>query len=170
MRKNNKRLALLFIVIMTMAFSSIATYASSETHLRSWPLLKQGHKGTNVRTLQYLLISKGFDLCPDGDFGGATRSAVKRFQELKGLKQDGIVGKDTWSKLIVLLRYGDQCSAVKGLQYQLRMKYGYGLTIDADFGPRTELCVKDFQRRVGVVANGEVGHLTWYYLISGSGF
>ena len=36
----------------------------------------------------------------DGDFGSATDKAVRRFQSAKGIGVDGIVGSNTWSKLL----------------------------------------------------------------------
>ena len=68
-----------------------------------FPQLGKGDKGDKVRVLQELLKGKGYDLGTygaDGDFGGATRSAVVAFQVRSGLSADGIVGKNTWSKLL----------------------------------------------------------------------
>ena len=36
----------------------------------------------------------------DGLFGGGTESAVKKFQASVGIAADGIVGQDTWNKLL----------------------------------------------------------------------
>jgi peptidoglycan hydrolase-like protein with peptidoglycan-binding domain len=36
----------------------------------------------------------------DGDFGPKTEAAVKKFQKAKGLKQDGIVGVNTWTAIL----------------------------------------------------------------------
>jgi peptidoglycan hydrolase-like protein with peptidoglycan-binding domain len=36
----------------------------------------------------------------DGKFGPETEGKVKTYQKSKGLKDDGIVGKDTMSKII----------------------------------------------------------------------
>lgn len=55
-------------------------------------LLKLGSKGKDVEFLQYSLGVK-----VDGDFGKITEDAVRLFQKSKGLKDDGIVGDDTWS-------------------------------------------------------------------------
>lgn len=68
-----------------------------------FPQLSKGDKGDKVRVLQELLKGKGYDLGTygaDGDFGGATRSAVVAFQVRSGLSADGIVGKNTWRKLL----------------------------------------------------------------------
>lgn len=69
----------------------------------SMSVLSRGSKGEQVKTLQRLLIALGYDLGEhgaDGDFGGATYNAVCKFQEAKGLGVDGVVGKDTWTKLL----------------------------------------------------------------------
>ena len=68
-----------------------------------FPQLSRGDKGDKVRVLQELLRGKGYDLGTygaDGDFGGATRSAVVAFQVRNHLGADGIVGKNTWRKLL----------------------------------------------------------------------
>jgi len=62
--------------------------------------LKKGSKGLVVTALQNALKSLGFYTAKvDGDFGGKTDTAVKNFQAKHGLKADGIVGKNTWSKI-----------------------------------------------------------------------
>jgi hypothetical protein len=64
-------------------------------------VLRQGSRGPEVRAVQVLLnayISAG--LVPDGVFGPLTDRAVRRFQAVHGLAVDGIVGPQTWSKLI----------------------------------------------------------------------
>ena len=65
--------------------------------------LHKGNKGDTVKSLQILLIGRGYScgsLGADGDFGTATDTAVRTFQKAKGLKVDGVVGKDTMSKLL----------------------------------------------------------------------
>ena len=66
-------------------------------------ILKKGSKGKQVKALQALLIGYGYDLGKygaDGDFGGATDSAVRKFQSRNGLTTDGCVGPKTWAKLL----------------------------------------------------------------------
>jgi hypothetical protein len=62
--------------------------------------LKFGSTGRKVIELQQRLRDKGFNPgAIDGDFGENTESAVKAFQRSVGLKDDGIVGINTRTKL-----------------------------------------------------------------------
>ncbi len=70
----------------------------------SLPVLRKGSSGKPVKALQILLDYFGYNIgkCGiDGDFGSDTNSAVRKFQKDSGIEIDGIVGKDTWSNLIV---------------------------------------------------------------------
>ena len=67
--------------------------------------LRQGSRGQDVITLQYLLnvIGEYYPGIPritqDGIFGSGTRQAVIAFQNQMGLSPDGIVGARTWNAL-----------------------------------------------------------------------
>lgn len=68
------------------------------------PTLKRGSKGSEVKKLQEILISKGYSCGSygaDGDFGADTESAVKKFQKDHNIGTDGIVGEKTWSALLM---------------------------------------------------------------------
>ena len=61
------------------------------------PMLKKGSTDPAVRDLQEALKVLGYDPGPiDGTFGPATETAVKAFQQAKGITADGVVGKVTW--------------------------------------------------------------------------
>lgn len=63
-----------------------------------------GSKGSEVKTMQKLLMQRGFSLPKygaDGSFGRETEKAVKDFQKANGLTQDGVCGKNTWALLDV---------------------------------------------------------------------
>lgn len=67
-----------------------------------FPTIRSGSKGEYVRKAQQMLKDRGYDLgrCGvDGDYGQATKKAVKQFQKDWGLTQDGVVGPKTWAKL-----------------------------------------------------------------------
>ncbi len=62
--------------------------------------LKTGSSGSDVKGLQEILMSLGYDCgMPDGVFGSKTKSAVEKFQSDHGLSPDGIVGPLTWATL-----------------------------------------------------------------------
>lgn len=67
------------------------------------PTLKRGSKGGAVRLLQDALLSAGYlSGSADGDFGGATLTAVKKFQAEHAPPANGAVGPITWAKLAEL--------------------------------------------------------------------
>lgn len=72
---------------------------------KTWEALaltvQRGDSGDAVRAVQSQLVSKGYSLTVDGAFGAGTETAVKSFQSARGLGADGVVGLDTWSKLVV---------------------------------------------------------------------
>lgn len=64
----------------------------------TWPVLRRGASGFNVRELQKAL-SRSRPLSIDGQFGPATHAAVVAFQRANQLLPDGIVGPLTWAAL-----------------------------------------------------------------------
>lgn len=67
------------------------------------PLLAGGSRGETTKLVQAALTGLGYNAgAADGIFGDNTASAVKRFQAAHGLAADGIVGRDTWRKLLGL--------------------------------------------------------------------
>jgi len=65
------------------------------------PVLGNGSSGGAVEALQMLLNCNGYSCgTVDGDFGPKTEAAVKKFQKANGLKEDGIVGENTWSAIL----------------------------------------------------------------------
>ena len=73
-------------------------------------VLRQGSRGMDVITLQYLLnmIAEFYPYVPrisqDGIFGSGTRQAVIAFQQMMQLSPDGIVGANTWQALYQVYR------------------------------------------------------------------
>ncbi|MEV3990710.1 peptidoglycan-binding protein [Streptomyces sp. NPDC049837] len=134
----------------------------------SGPILNEGDTGAEVNALQHLLISHGQTLDVDGQFGPATEAKVKAFQQAKGLTADGIVGPQTWSELVTVLKPGANGPAVKAAQ-TLLVARGHKLTVDGAFGAGTEAAVKSFQKSAGLAADGVVGPQTWSKLLGGGG-
>ena len=62
-------------------------------------ILKLGCEGEDVKEMQGLLGSFGYWIVFDGKFGKRSENIVKDFQKKKGLKIDGMVGKNTIDKL-----------------------------------------------------------------------
>ncbi|MDR1559899.1 MAG: N-acetylmuramoyl-L-alanine amidase [Clostridiales bacterium] len=139
-------------------------------------------------------------LTADGKFGQATRQAVIEFQRLFGLTADGVIGRNTWDKIIsvysmlnsgnenkppemnypaypgYLIRVGASGEYVEIIQSYLNAISRYypsipGLTADGQFGPATQRAVMEFQRLFGLTADGIIGQNTWDTIVSAySGF
>jgi murein L,D-transpeptidase YcbB/YkuD len=142
-----------------------------------WPLVRNGDQQHPVQTLQHLLRARAHPVTVDGIFGSNTDSAVRAFQQEKGLAVDGIVGPNTWSALIVELQQGSEGDAVRGVQeeFQFRNESGdpsKGVQIDGIFGRKTDAAVRGFQQALhadipSVTVDGIVGPVTWRALVSG---
>lgn len=63
------------------------------------PTLRKGDTGDAVKDLQRLLVTKNIPISIDGDFGGETATAVRRFQSARSLVADGVAGPQTWAAL-----------------------------------------------------------------------
>ncbi|EKQ53161.1 MULTISPECIES: L,D-transpeptidase family protein [unclassified Clostridium] len=75
--------------------------ATISTLQGSGKIISIGSKGSIVRSIQRLLNSlEGYNIQEDGIYGAETYNAITKFQAKNGLKQDGIVGKQTADKLL----------------------------------------------------------------------
>lgn len=163
----------------------------------SYPTIKLGSKGSEVKKAQQLLIAKGYSCGAagaDGDFGAATYNAVKKFQAANGLDVDGIVGAMTWAALLKteperepekepekpatptgstctvelpVVKKGAKGFTVVAVQMLLN-KHNFSVKYtDGDFGPDTLAKVKAFQKAKGLTTDGIVGSKTWGALLKG---
>jgi peptidoglycan hydrolase-like protein with peptidoglycan-binding domain len=138
-----------------------------------WPIFRKGDKENGVFAVQSLLRAHGHEVEVDGDFGPKTESAVRAFQQARGLQVDGVVGNRTWEALVIQVRRGSRGEAVRGVQRQLNLwRPLFGdpgspeLEMDGDFGPKTESAVRAVQRWAMIDVDGIVGPETWNQLVS----
>lgn len=153
------------------------------------PMLSKGSKGRLVVLLQQHLNIHGAALAVDGDFGAKTHRAVRRFQARNGLFVDGVVGPKTAAALNNSgyreggpqeeepsveagqeedapmlsgrpeLKKGDKGNKVRTLQ-DLLSRAGFAVTVDGEFGPKTDRAVRSYQRSRGLTVDGVVGPKT----------
>ncbi|MEG4147106.1 peptidoglycan-binding protein [Microcoleus sp. Pol12B5] len=164
-------------------------YAGEQAPVRKEKTISAGADGPEVAAIQQRLQVHSFKVGTiDGSYGSRTTSAVRAFQQSKGLNSDGIVDKETWTALAAdpasapetvqnnapilsnaaaagnpptLLNKGAVGSKVKTLQVRLEMQgYDPG-PIDGIFGARTATAVKNFQKFKGLTVDGMVDETTW---------
>lgn len=140
--------------------------------IQPWPLVKRGDNGFPVRPLQQLLRARGHSVGVDGIFGPQTEGAVKAFQSSKNLAADGIVGAQTWPRLVVQVKKGSTGDAVRGVQevmkfHDLSDGEAPPVQVDGIFGPKTDSWIRGFQTALGISVDGIVGPITWRALVSG---
>jgi peptidoglycan hydrolase-like protein with peptidoglycan-binding domain len=135
------------------------------------PTISPGDTGDAVRRLQRALRrTPDLSLVVDGEFGPATESAVKLFQEGADLVMDGVVGPLTWAALpnggpMPVLREGSTGDVVRRLQQVLANGAGEWDAspgaADGIFGPLTDASVRALQGWGDVDQDGVVGDQTW---------
>jgi|SRR5262245_28710188 len=134
----------------------------------SEPVLKKGSTDPAVRDLQEALKALGYDPGPvDGQFGAKTETAVKAFQQAKGITVDGIVGRVTWINIDEadqsepLLKKGSRGLPVRRVQSRMTA-VGFDMGgVDGRYGVKTEAAVKKLQQKAGIGVDGVVGPKTW---------
>ncbi len=83
----------IFVLCITLAAFLLASFTVGEV---SAEVLKQGSQGALVKTVQTKLKNWGYySGSVDGIYGPKTVAAVKYFQRVNGLTQDGIIGAKT---------------------------------------------------------------------------
>jgi N-acetylmuramoyl-L-alanine amidase len=138
--------------------------------LTTWVRIARGERGEAVRDLQHRLGALGHETAPaeTGLFGEATEAAVRAFQAERGLRVDGICGRETWSALVEAgYSLGDRLlyhrtpmlrgDDVADLQHRLNALGFDAGKEDGIFGPRTTAGVLEFQRNVGLAGDGICG-------------
>ena len=141
---------------------------------RTPALFRRGDRGPAVAEIRSRLATLDLvDPDPGNDlFDEDLDRAVRAFQQQRGLSVDGIVGVNTYRTLEEarwrlgdrLLTFvagnilaGDDVHTLQQRLLDLGFKVG---KIDGRFGHQTEQAVRDFQRNVGVPADGTCGPAT----------
>lgn len=159
-------------------------------------VLRPGDTGIAVSSLQYYLAFLGFFL-PElpqvtitGTFDQDTENAVFIFQQVYGLPMDGVVGRDTWNRLLEVydrllqnlpqeyqryiqqvypgrfLALGDEGVSVRQLQQNLARIAAQdpaipAVAVDGVFGEATRRAVMALQAQLGMEQTGTVGPVLW---------
>lgn len=108
-----------------------------------------GQMQRDLRAMAYE-DQNGNELVIDDDLGPATEYAVRRLQSCHGLERDGIYGPLSDAALMGEIRQVQEALVAKG----------YDLHVDGAVGQQTDLAIRDFQAKNGLVVDGIVGNAT----------
>jgi hypothetical protein len=179
-----------FMAQVTAHFNGTATVIKPVYKTRVLKRPMQNDGGNDVTILQRELNKVAqTKIAVDGDFGPKTENLVLAFQRAAKIEVDGIAGPDTRRNLTLwikdgktlgikvgpikikprpgipdfpgLLKRGAHGADVRRLQQRLTDHKSPSLTIDGNFGPKTESSVKWFQRARRLTVDGLVGPKTW---------
>lgn len=132
-------------------------------------LIRPGDRSEQVADVQRRLRSLKLRVDDEmGYFGDSTKTAVREFQQQRGIIVDGIVGPDTWNELVeASWRLGDRSlylrvpvlrgDDVLTLQSRLNALGFDAGREDGIFGRSTDAGVRSFQREYGVPEDGIFG-------------
>jgi N-acetylmuramoyl-L-alanine amidase len=126
--KNKKLSAIILLMTAVLLLTVISTVITIEdAGVADAAVLKQGSRGSTVRTVQTKLKNWGYYKgSVDGIYGPQTVSAVKYFQRRNGLAVDGIVGKRTASAMGVNLSSSTSSGGVTSSDLNLLARVVYG--------------------------------------------
>ena len=118
-----------------------------------------------------MALVTGTPLVIGSDYNEHVEAAVASFQRQRGLRVDGVCSKETWARLVEagyrlgdrllyrrspMLR-GDDIAELQARAGSLGFDAG---RVDGIYGDETAAAVADFQRNVGLPADGRCGHAT----------
>ena len=157
--------------------------------------LKQGDIGISVNKMQaYLNLFQERGIITtrnlqDGVYGVRTAQAVREFQRSANLREDGIIGNDTWNAIVNKLRElgivtnipvasrdfflssGNRGIGVFKMQEYLNAIAATNpclrpIPVDGMYGPRTVTAVQMFQYLYDLNIDGVIGSRTWDAIIN----
>lgn len=117
-------------------------------------ILKRGSKGNMVKAVQYIVGAAA-----DGIFGAKTETAVMNYQKRYGLDADGIVGRNTYQKIVdnaPTLRFGSTGIYVNALEVLITKMKPDGIYSSDEIAH-----VKTYQASKDLEVDGVVGKKTW---------
>lgn len=128
--------------------------------------IKQGSAGDLVKVAQYLSGFADREKA-DGVFNANFVAHVCTWQRTNNLTPDGVIGKDTWTKIA---EKAPLCTTSKNktsaATCAVQILVG-GLTVDGIYGSKTKKAVAAYQSSKGLEADGKCGAKTWASLITG---
>ncbi len=151
-------------------------YTARQIPWGTWKQTNNKNAVDEVKAIQFLLRARGFYKAqPDGIYGAKTATAVKNFQRSRGLKADGIVGAQTFPKLVRVVKRGDRGDIVRAAQLLGRNAANHigeqpyiGLAVDGIYGEQTAEAIEFYQSArsfpepiAGLKFNGKVDMTTW---------
>ena len=130
--------------------------------------IRQGSSGAYVKVAQYL-IGYAARKKASGIFDADFVAAVCAWQRNHGITPDGIIGKNTWAKIVDT---APLCTTSKNstsaATCALQILLNAGLTIDGVYGSKTKNAIAAYQSSKGLTADGKCGKNTWSALIIGN--
>lgn len=103
-------------------------FGGSVTVSKASGMIRMGSKGAAVREIQALLVRAGYSIKVDGDYGPATKDAVRMFQSLHELEADGVVGPKTMAALNTLKTAPEEQPGKETILESTAGKVGAGAT------------------------------------------
>ena len=149
--------------------------------------LRSGYTGSDVTALQNRLASLNYPISVTGTYDSQTMAAVKLFQQLHNLTQDGIAGPKTFTAMYAssVIRYSSELSnyTTMHIYYQTdtadsatvtRMQQalallGYRVNVTGRFDELTHNAVQQFQMRNNLTVSGAADAATQIKIFSGNG-
>lgn len=147
-----KRPALFLLLSVIVMCGMLFTDTAGEAYL------SYGAVGTSVKQVQIRLQYLGYLDNADGLYGSATENAVRSFQRDRGLVSDGKCGNETLKALG--LSTSLDYNQVVSLQTRLAELGYYSGAPDGKYGAATANAVSDYQKSVGLYADGIAGRQT----------
>ncbi|MGA8210123.1 MAG: peptidoglycan-binding protein [Nocardioidaceae bacterium] len=160
----------------TTVGASVPADGTADPHHAAPPPYRIGDEGRAVAEIRSRLELLGIvEPVPEGDrerFDAGLDRAVRDFQQQRGLSVDGRVGSGTYrmleearwrlgDRLLTLVAgswlAGDDVLSLQRRLLDLGFKVG---RVDGRFGQQTERGLRDFQRNVGIPADGTCGPAT----------